>query len=186
MILIIDNYDSFVYNIAQRVGELGYPTKVLRNDGVDIPKINKIKPTHIIFSPGPCTPLEAGNSNKIIKHFSGKIPILGICLGHQCIAHAFGGKIIKNKPVHGKHDRIYHDGKAIYMGIKQGFIAGRYHSLIVGKKSLPQCFEISAWNKDGVIMGIRHKDFKLEGVQFHPESIITDDGYALLKNFIEK
>jgi para-aminobenzoate synthetase component II len=185
MILIIDNYDSFTYNIVQRLGELSCKVKVIRNDNVNIAKVNKLKPSQIIVSPGPCTPNETGNTNKIIKHFAGKIPILGICLGHQCIAYAFGGRIIRNNPVHGKENYIYHDKKTIYNGIKQGFIAGRYHSLIVDKKTLPKCFEISAWNKKGKIMGIRHKDFKLEGVQFHPESIITNDGYKILKNFIE-
>lgn len=184
MILIIDNYDSFTYNIVQRIGELNYKTLVLRNDKATIKKIVALQPSHIIISPGPCTPNEAGNSNEIIKYFSGKIPLLGICLGHQCIASVFGGKIIRNKPVHGKEDKIYHDKKAIYAGIKQGFSAARYHSLIVDRKTLPECFEISAWNKEKLIMGIRHKDFKVEGVQFHPESIITKDGYKILENFI--
>lgn len=185
MILIIDNYDSFTYNIVQRIGELRHETMVLRNDKATIKKIAKLQPSHIIISPGPCTPNEAGNSNEIIRYFSGKIPLLGICLGHQCIASVFGGKIIRNKPVHGKEDNIFHDEKTIYSGVKQGFSAARYHSLIVDKKTLPDCFEISAWNKEKLIMGIRHKDFKLEGVQFHPESIITKSGYKILKNFIK-
>lgn len=185
MIVIIDNYDSFVYNIAQRIGELGCQSIIVRNDVVTPEKITLIKPSHIIISPGPCTPNESGNSNRIIKHFSGKIPILGICLGHQCIAHVFGGNIIRNTPVHGKEDRMYHDKRTIYRGIQQGFIAGRYHSLIVDKKTLPTCLEISAWNKEGIIMGIRHKNFKVEGVQFHPESIITPKGYDILRNFIK-
>ena len=185
MILIIDNYDSFTYNLVQRIGELGYQSKVMRNNKVTIKKVNKLKPTHIIVSPGPCTPKETGNSNKIIKHFAGKIPILGVCLGHQCIAYVFGSRIVRNTPVHGKEDLIYHDKKTIYKKIKQKFKAGRYHSLIVDKKTLPSCLEISAWNEKGTIMGIRHKDFKVEGVQFHPESIITDAGYDILKNFIK-
>jgi len=185
MILIIDNYDSFTYNVVQRLGELNYKIKVIRNDKVTIKNIKKLKPSHIIVSPGPCTPKETGNTNKIIKHFAGKIPILGICLGHQCIAHVFGGKVVRNVPVHGKEDKIYHDKGSLYSGVKQGFVAGRYHSLIVDKK-LPDCLEISAWNKKGVIMGIRHKDFKVEGVQFHPESIITDVRYKILRNFVEK
>ncbi len=185
MILIIDNYDSFTYNLVQRVGELGYDSIVLRNDKISVAKVNRLKPTHIIVSPGPCTPKETGNTNSVIKYFAGKIPILGVCLGHQCIAHVFGGKIVRNPPVHGKEDFVYHDSKGVYIGLKQGFKGGRYHSLIVEKKSLPKCLEISAWNENGVIMGIRHKDFKVEGVQFHPESIITDAGYKVLKNFIE-
>ncbi len=183
MILIIDNYDSFVYNIVQRVAELGYSSKVYRNDKIAIKKIQSLKPSHIILSPGPCTPKESGISNKIIKTFYKTIPILGICLGHQCIATAFGGKIIKTKPVHGKSDHIYHDKKTIYKNIPQGFTAGRYHSLII--KSLPKCLEISSKNKQGLIMGIRHKDFKVEGVQFHPESIITEEGYNILENFLK-
>jgi len=185
MILIIDNYDSFAYNIVQRLGELNCKIKVIRNDKVDVGKVDRLRPSHIIVSPGPCTPNESGNSNQIIKHFADKIPTLGICLGHQCIAHAFGGKIIRNEPVHGKEDCIYHDGKTVYRGLKQGFKGGRYHSLVVDKNRLPDCLEVSAWNKEGIIMGIRHKDFKLEGVQFHPESIITDKGYDILRNFIE-
>ena len=184
MILIIDNYDSFTYNLVQRIGELGYDLKVIRNDKVKIDYVKKLKPTHIIISPGPCTPNESGNSNKIIKYFAGKIPILGVCLGHQCIAHVFGGKIIRSSPVHGKEDLIYHDKKTIYHNIQQGFKGGRYHSLIVDKKTLPECLEITAWNELGIIMGLRHKDFKVEGVQFHPESIITDVGYKVLENFI--
>ncbi|MBW2989238.1 aminodeoxychorismate/anthranilate synthase component II [Candidatus Woesearchaeota archaeon] len=184
MILIIDNYDSFTYNIVQRIGELGYYSSVFRNDEIGVKDIGKLKPSHIIISPGPCTPKEAGNSNEIIRGFSGKIPILGICLGHQCIAHSFGGRIIRNEPVHGKEERILHDGKTIYRGLKQGFKAGRYHSLIVDKKSLPNRLEASAWNKEGIIMGIRHKRLKVEGIQFHPESIMTEKGYEVLRNFL--
>lgn len=185
MILIIDNYDSFAYNLAQRLGELGCKSKVFRNNKISVNAIKKIKPSHIVISPGPCSPKEAGNSNDIIKYFAGKIPILGVCLGHQCIAYAFNGKIIRNNPVHGKEDKIYHDGKTIYKGVKQGFKAARYHSLVADKETLPSCLEVSAWNKEGIIMGIRHKNFNVEGTQFHPESIITKVGYDILKNFVK-
>ncbi len=184
MILIIDNYDSFTYNLYQRLGELGAKCIVKRNDEIDVSGVRKLKPTHIVISPGPKTPDDAGNTNKIIKAFAAKTPILGVCLGHQCIAQVFGAKIVRNKPVHGKEDLILHDGKTIYSGIRQGFSAARYHSLIVERETLPECLEISAWNREGLIMGLRHKEYNVEGVQFHPESIITRDGYRILRNFI--
>lgn len=194
MIIVIDNYDSFVYNLVQYLGELNPDIKVFRNDKITPKEIEKFKPSHIIISPGPCTPKEAGISVDTVKYLSGKIPILGVCLGHQSVAAAFGGKIIHAKKLmHGKTSMIYHDGKTIFKGIKNPFEATRYHSLLVEKKSLPKCFEISAWTKEGEIMGIRLKPsivYRLssvpivEGVQFHPESILTKFGKKLLNNFI--
>ncbi|MBU0761492.1 MAG: aminodeoxychorismate/anthranilate synthase component II [Candidatus Altiarchaeota archaeon] len=186
MILILDNFDSFTYNIYQRVGELGYKSVVKRNDAVNARGVSRLKPSHIIISPGPKTPLETGYVNEIIRKHYKRIPILGICLGHQCIAHVFGGNILRTTPVHGKQDLIYHDGKGIYSGLRQGFTASRYHSLVVDREDIPDCLELSAWNKKGQIMGVRHKQYPVDGVQFHPESIITASGYKLLKNFIER
>ena len=188
MILVIDNYDSFVYNLVQYLGELNPDIKVFRNDKITLSEIEKSNPTHIVISPGPCTPKEAGISVKLVKHFSGRIPILGVCLGHQSIGAAFGGKIVHAKKLmHGKTSLIYHDGKTIFKGLNNPFEATRYHSLLVEKKSLPKCFEISAWTKDGEIMGLRLKNTKkpVEGIQFHPESILTKPGKKLLKNFLE-
>ena len=190
MILIIDNYDSFTYNLAQRLGELGVKIKVVRNDAVAQnklrDKIMKINLTHIVISPGPCTPNEAGISNEIIRQFAGKIPILGVCLGHQCIGQVFDGKIVREKPAHGKTAEIFHDGKTIFKNVKNPFTATRYHSLVVEKKSLPECLEVSAWNKDKtIIMGLRHKYLPgVEGIQVHPESIMTTEGYKILRNFL--
>jgi len=195
MILVIDNYDSFVYNLVQYLGELNPDIKVFRNDKITLSEIEKSNPTHIVISPGPCTPKEAGISVDVVKHFSGKIPILGVCLGHQSIGAAFGGKIVHAKKLmHGKTSMIYHDGKTIFKGLKNPFEATRYHSLLVEKKSLPKCFEISAWTKDDEIMGLRFKPstfYRLpststvEGIQFHPESILTKPGKKLLKNFLK-
>lgn len=190
MILIIDNYDSFTYNLVQRLGELGAKVNVIRNDAVAPNKLGnyvvKLSPTHIVISPGPCTPNEAGISNAIIKEFAGKIPILGVCLGHQCIGQVFGGKIVRENPVHGKTAAIFHDGKTIFKNVKKPFTATRYHSLVVEKKSLPDCLEISATNKDGsIIMGLRHRYLPgVEGIQVHPESIMTTKGYKILRNFL--
>ena len=186
MIIIIDNYDSFTYNIVQYLYELGYDSTVYRNDAISVQEIEKLNPSHIIVSPGPKTPKEAGISKETIKYFAGKIPILGICLGHQSIAEVFGSKIINAKElVHGKAHKIIHDGKTIFLGLKSPIQGGRYHSLSVDKESLPDCLEISAQTSDGEIMAIRHKNFKVEGIQFHPESILTNDGKMILKNFIE-
>ncbi len=195
MILIIDNYDSFTYNLVQYIGELcikykeiSQPIKVYRNDNISLKQIYKLKPFCIIISPGPCTPKEAGISVEVVRNFYDKIPILGVCLGHQCIVEAFGGKIVRAKKiVHGKTSEIFHDGKTIYKDIKNPFIATRYHSLIAEKNSLPNELEITAKTKNGVIMGIRLKDkkFIVEGVQFHPESILTDVGKDLLLNFLK-
>lgn len=187
MILIIDNYDSFTYNLVQAFGEIsGKKIKVFRNDKISVNGIKKLNPDYLIISPGPCTPNEAGVSSKAIKAFGGKIPILGVCLGHQCIGKAFGGKIVRDKiPFHGKTSKIFHDGKTIFRKIKNPFAATRYHSLIVEKESLPNCLEISAETENGTIMGLRHKIFQIEGVQFHPESFLTIDGKKLLKNFLK-
>ncbi|GAB64131.1 MAG: aminodeoxychorismate/anthranilate synthase component II [Candidatus Jettenia sp.] len=185
MVIIIDNYDSFTYNLVQQIGAFGARMEVFRNDKVNIKKIEEKMPNHIIISPGPCTPKEAGISNDIIKHFSGKIPILGVCLGHQCIAYTYGADVIRaRRLMHGKTSMITHDGKTIYKGLPNPFVATRYHSLTVKRDSLPDCLEITARADDDEIMGIRHKEYPLEGVQFHPESFLTEEGPKLLKNFL--
>jgi anthranilate synthase/aminodeoxychorismate synthase-like glutamine amidotransferase len=186
MILLIDNYDSFVYNLAQFLGELGAEIVVRRNDKTSIKEIARLSPTTIIISPGPGTPKDSGISPEVIMHFKGKIPIMGVCLGHQTIGQVFGGKVIRATNVlHGKTSKIHHDGKKIYTNIENPFIATRYHSLIVEKESLPDCFTLSAWTEDNTVMGIRHKKYNIEGVQFHPESVLTDAGMKILKNFIK-
>jgi anthranilate synthase component 2/para-aminobenzoate synthetase component 2 len=186
LILIIDNYDSFVYNLAQYVGELGWEPIVYRNDEIDLARIQQLSPTHIIISPGPGTPLDAGISNDVVEKFAGIIPILGVCLGHQCVGHVFGGRIVRaDLPMHGKASIVYHDGNTIYDGIQNPFEAGRYHSLIVEPKSVPDVLEISAWTNTGEIMGVRHKQYLIEGTQIHPESILTDVGHDILKKFLK-
>lgn len=186
MLLMIDNYDSFTYNLVQYFGELGQDLKVYRNDKIAISDIEAMKPERIVISPGPCTPKEAGISVQVIRHFTGRIPILGVCLGHQSIGEAFGGEVIRAPYLmHGKISMIYHDGKTIFDGLPNPFEATRYHSLIIRRESLPPMLEISAWTEDGIIMGIRHKEHKLEGVQFHPESILTRVGKDLLMNFLK-
>ena len=181
---MIDNYDSFTYNLVQYLGEIGEELKVFRNDKITLADIEKLNPEGIIISPGPCTPREAGISIDTIKHFAGKIPILGVCLGHQSIGEAFGGDVIRaDMLMHGKTSMIYHDGKTIFEGLENPFVATRYHSLIIKRSTLPSCLEVSAETKDGVIMGVRHRDFMVEGVQFHPESILTAVGKDLLRNF---
>jgi para-aminobenzoate synthetase component II len=186
MIVIIDNYDSFVYNLAQYLGELGWEPVVFRNDKVTIPQIEYLNPTHIVISPGPCSPLEAGISNDVVRFFGGRIPLLGVCLGHQCIGQVYGALITHApKPVHGKQSLIYHDGKTVYKGVQNPFSGGRYHSLVVTSDSLPSCLEQTARTDDGVVMGIRHKTHVVEGVQFHPESIMTPSGHTILKNFLD-
>ena len=185
MVLVIDNYDSFVYNLAQYLGELGWEPVVYRNDQITLAQIESLSPSHIIISPGPATPLEAGISNDIIWRFAGRIPILGVCLGHQCIGYVFGGQVVRAAvPTHGKSSLVYHDGKTVYQNLPNPFEAGRYHSLVVKRDTLPSSLALTAETDDGVIMGIRHKDYVVEGVQFHPESIMTDVGHDLLKNFL--
>jgi para-aminobenzoate synthetase component 2 len=187
MILVIDNYDSFTYNLVQYLGELGEEVIVYRNDEIDLAGIEKLKPSHILISPGPCTPNEAGISLSLIEHFKGVIPIFGVCLGHQSIGQAFGGEVIRaEKLMHGKTSQILHDGKSIFAGIPSPFTATRYHSLIVRRETLPDCLEISAETAEGEIMGLRHKEYAIEGVQFHPESIITENGLKILQNFLER
>jgi len=188
MLVMIDNYDSFTYNLIQFLGEVGVgEMKVFRNDKVTPQEIEALKPSHIVISPGPCTPNEAGISMQAITHFAEKkIPILGVCLGHQSIGQIFGGNVIRGEvPVHGKTSSVFHDGKTIFQGVKDPFIATRYHSLIVERETLPACLEISAWLEDGTIMGLRHKEYPIEGVQFHPESVLTEVGKDLLRNFIK-
>ena len=186
MILLIDNYDSFTFNLVQYLGELGATCLVYRNDQINLSDLSKIKPKYLVVSPGPCTPQEAGISERAILQMAGQIPVLGVCLGHQCIGSAFGGKIIRAKRLmHGKSSLIYHDGKTLYRGLPNPFPAIRYHSLLVERESLPECLEISAETEEGEIMGVRHKVFPIEGVQFHPESIMTPGGKILLKNFLE-
>ncbi len=185
MILMIDNYDSFVYNLVQYLGEIGEDIRVFRNDKITIPHIEDMRPDHIIISPGPCTPNEAGISLEMIRHFKGKIPMLGVCLGHQAIGQAFGGDVVRApRLMHGKTSLVYHDGKGVFTGLKNSLTATRYHSLIVKKETLPDCFEISAETDVGEIMGIRHKEYAIEGVQFHPESILTEAGHTMLENFL--
>lgn len=186
MILVIDNYDSFTYNLVQYLGELGEQPVVYRNDEIDLAGIEALQPDRILISPGPCTPNEAGISLAVIDHFKGKVPILGVCLGHQSIGQAFGGEVVRAaKLMHGKTSEIFHDGSTIFAGLPSPFTATRYHSLIVRRETLPDCLEISAWTEEGEIMGLRHKEFPIEGVQFHPESILTDAGMQLLRNFIK-
>ena len=186
MILMIDNYDSFTYNLVQYFGELGEQLLVKRNDAITIEEIENLKPEIIVVSPGPCSPNEAGISLDVINYFAGKIPILGVCLGHQTIAQVFGGKVIRAKRLmHGKTSLIHHDDKGVNKGLSNPYVATRYHSLIVEKETLPECLEVTSWTEEGEIMGIRHKQLAVEGVQFHPESIMTQDGKKLLKNFID-
>ncbi len=184
MVLIIDNYDSFVYNLAQYLGELGWQPIVYRNNQITLAQIEEVAPSHIIVSPGPCTPLEAGMSNEIVRYFGGKVPILGVCLGHQCIGYVYGGKIGRALPVHGKTSTIHHDAKTIYQGLPNPFPATRYHSLIIEVEGFPSCLEVTAKTPEGTIMGVRHRDYVVEGVQFHPESILTEVGHDILTNFL--
>jgi para-aminobenzoate synthetase component II len=185
MILLLDNYDSFTYNLAQYLGELGCEVEVHRNDKISVEEVARRRPERIVISPGPCTPQEAGICVELIEKMAGKCPILGVCLGHQAIGAAFGGKIVRAPKIfHGKTSEIRHDGKSVFRGLANPFTATRYHSLIVERKSLPRGLAISAETKDGVIMGLRHRRHKIEGVQFHPESVLTEVGKQLLKNFL--
>lgn len=187
MILVIDNYDSFTYNLVQYLGELGETVEVRRNDEIDLAGIEALAPDHILISPGPCTPNEAGISLAVIEHFKGSIPIFGVCLGHQAIGQAFGGNVIRaDRMMHGKTSEILHSGTSVFAGLPSPFTATRYHSLIVERSSLPDCLEITAETAEGEIMGLRHKKYAIEGVQFHPESIITDHGHQMLRNFLSQ
>ena len=187
MVLMIDNYDSFTYNLVQYLGELGARVTVVRNDEISLDEAHRLEPSRIVISPGPCTPNEAGICLALIAEFAGKIPILGVCLGHQAIGQAFGGKVVKaGRVMHGKVSRIRHDGRGVFAGIAGEFAATRYHSLVVERGSLPECLEASAESEDGEIMGLRHRSLALEGVQFHPEALLTEHGHAMLNNFLER
>jgi para-aminobenzoate synthetase component 2 len=185
MILLLDNYDSFTYNLAQYLGQMGQELEIRRNDQITIAEIEQRRPERIVISPGPCTPHEAGISIELIQRFAGEIPILGVCLGHQAIGAAFGGRVIRARQImHGKTSKIHHDAKTIFRDLPQNFQATRYHSLIVERKTLPRTLEISAETADGTIMGLRHRKLRVEGVQFHPESVLTDAGFRLIQNFL--
>lgn len=190
-LLIIDNYDSFTWNVVQYLSELGAEVRVIRNDELTIAEIEALIPPRIVISPGPCTPNEAGVSVAVIRHFAGRVPILGVCLGHQSIAQAFGGRVVRARQVmHGKTSQIHHAGVGVFTGLTQPFTATRYHSLVIERESLPECLEVTAWTEteDGQvdeIMGVRHRDFAIEGVQFHPESILSEHGHDLLANFLK-
>lgn len=185
-LLMLDNYDSFTYNLVQYFGELGEDVEVYRNDQITVAEIAQMQPDYIVISPGPCTPNEAGISVDVINQLSGKIPILGVCLGHQSIGQAFGGVIVHAKELmHGKTSLIHHHGQGVFRGLESPFPATRYHSLVVERETLPECLEITAWTEDGEIMGIKHESLNVEGVQFHPESILTQHGHDLLRNFLE-
>jgi len=189
MILLIDNYDSFTYNLVQRLGEIdpNVDLRVVRNDQITIAEIEAIETSHVIISPGPCTPVEAGISNDVVRRFAPTVPLLGVCLGHQCIGHALGGRIVRaGRIMHGKTSWIHHDGKGIYRGLPNPFEATRYHSLVIEPGTLPDELELAAWTDQDEIMGVRHKEYPLEGVQFHPESFLTVEGIKLLKNFLDQ
>ncbi|MDA7931044.1 aminodeoxychorismate/anthranilate synthase component II [Akkermansiaceae bacterium] len=186
MLVVIDNYDSFTYNLVQYFGELGAEMKVLRNDAVTVAQLKELNPSRICISPGPCTPNEAGISCEVIEAFGASLPVFGVCLGHQSIGQVYGGEVVRaEKLMHGKTSMIYHEGKSVFKGLDNPFEATRYHSLIVKKETLPDCLEVTAWTDDGVIMGLKHKELNVHGVQFHPESILTNSGKQLLKNFLE-
>jgi len=186
MLLMIDNYDSFTYNLVQYLRELGEEVEVYRNDKISLAEIETLNPTRLVVSPGPCTPNEAGISVEAIKHFAGKLPILGVCLGHQSIGQAYGGKVVRaDRLMHGKTSPIFHDNRELFVGLPDPFDATRYHSLLVERSSLPECLEITAWTEEGEIMGMRHRDLPVWGVQFHPESILTVAGMNMLNNFLQ-
>ena len=190
MVFVLDNYDSFTYNLVQYLGELGAEVEVLRNDEVTVEEIEAMHPERIVVSPGPCTPRDAGISIELIRHFAGKVPVLGVCLGHQAIGAAFGGQVVRARNLmHGKTSQVEHDGKTIFRGLASPMTATRYHSLVVSEKGLPSDLEVSAWTSDQdgtrVIMGLRHRRFPVEGVQFHPESVLTEEGKKLVKNFLQ-
>jgi len=186
MLLMIDNYDSFTYNLVQYFGELGESVTTVRNDAVSVDDVEALAPARIVISPGPCTPTEAGISLAVIERFAGRVPILGVCLGHQAIGQAFGGRVIRARQVmHGKTDRIETSGEGVFRGLPSHFEVARYHSLVVERDSLPACLELTAWSADGEVMGLRHRTLPVEGVQFHPESIASEHGHALLRNFLD-
>lgn len=185
MLLVIDNYDSFTFNLVQFLGELGADLEVRRNDEIDLEGVRSLQPDRIVISPGPCTPKEAGISVELVRGMAGVVPILGVCLGHQSIAEAFGGNVIRAPYLmHGKTSLVQHDGRTVFAGLPQDFVATRYHSLVVERHSLPESLRVTAWTEDGIVMGIRHREWPVEGVQFHPESILTDQGKVLLGNFL--
>ena len=186
MLAMIDNYDSFTWNLVQYFGELGEDVKVHRNDEITVDALEALRPSRVVISPGPCTPNEAGITLATIARLSGKVPLLGVCLGHQAIGQAFGGRVIRARTVmHGKVSRIRHDGKGVFAGLPQDFVATRYHSLVVERATMPSCLEISAESEDGEVMGIRHRELAVEGVQFHPEALLTEHGHAMLRNFLQ-
>ena len=186
MILMLDNYDSFTYNLVQYLGELGAEVSVFRNDRISVQEVEALRPSHIVISPGPCTPNEAGITLELIARLAGRVPLLGVCLGHQAIGQAFGGKVVRaRKVMHGKVSRIGHDGKGIFEKIPNRFLATRYHSLVVERASLPACLEVTAQSEDGEIMGLRHRSLAVQGVQFHPEALLTEHGHKMLQNFME-
>ena len=187
MLLMIDNYDSFTFNVVQYLAELGADVRVVRNDEISVADIEALKPERIVISPGPCTPNEAGISLDVIRAYAGRLPILGICLGHQSIGQAFGGKVVQHHEiVHGKMGAVHHKNGGVFNGLPSPFNATRYHSLVVDQNSIPECLEVTAWLEDGTVMGLRHKTLPIEGVQFHPESIASEHGHALLKNFVDQ
>jgi len=187
MILMLDNYDSFTYNLVQYLGELGAEVVVARNDEISVERIEALQPSHIVISPGPCTPNEAGITLELVARMAGRVPLLGVCLGHQAIGQAFGGKVVRARQVmHGKVSRISHDGRGVFEKIPDQFTATRYHSLVVERETLPACLEVTAQSEDGEIMGLRHREQAVEGVQFHPEALLTEHGHKMLQNFIER
>jgi anthranilate synthase component 2 len=187
VLLMIDNYDSFTYNLVQYFGELGEEVRVFRNDQITVDEVEKLAPAYIVISPGPCTPKEAGISVPVIERFAISVPILGVCLGHQCIGQAFGGRVVHAKSVmHGKTSAIRHEGEGVFAGLPNPLTATRYHSLVIERASLPTCLKATAWSDDGEIMGVRHRELAVEGVQFHPESILTEAGHDLLRNFLRE
>jgi anthranilate synthase/aminodeoxychorismate synthase-like glutamine amidotransferase len=186
MILMVDNYDSFTYNLVQYFGELGADMRVVRNDQISVEAALGLRPSHVVLSPGPCTPNEAGITLALIERIAGRAPVLGVCLGHQAIGQAFGGRVVRARRVmHGKVSRVRHDGKGVFSGLPQDFIATRYHSLVVERDTLPACLEVSAQSEDGEIMGLRHRELPVEGVQFHPEALLSEHGHAMLQNFMK-
>ena len=185
MILVIDNYDSFTFNLVQYLGEMGVEMQVHRNDQITLEQAEALKPDRILISPGPCSPRESGLSNEIIRRWAGQVPILGVCLGHQCIGHVFGGEVVVNyRMMHGKTSPIHHDGKDLFAGMPNPFAATRYHSLVIQRDSMPECLTVTAWTEEGEVMGVRHKELCIHGVQFHPESILTESGRTIMRNFL--